>query len=209
MTLDYSKFFDVMDDTPSSNMFKGDEALNVRFFKKVCEDNTVVLDTGKYLSYLVDFIEIVIPNDANIPNVICRCVTPSDKIRFSKKWKLYQTNESKNEDSRQIIGFPINEWAFVDKKRCEMLTNMGFDTVEQIANMSEGTGLAITSSLGINGLVLKEKAANFLNQRAVLSQITNEVKNSLKENDNTESSSQHTEFNKSNRGSRYSKPSTQ
>lgn len=198
MTLDYSKFFDVMDSAPKP-MFAGDEALNVRFFKKVCEDASRYLDNGRPLSYLADFIEIRIPNDAGIPNIVCRGVTPSDKIRFSRQWKIYHTQENKDESNKQLIGFPINEWAFIDKKRCDMLQNMGFDTVEQIAGMSENNALAITGSLGINGLVLKEKANAFLAQRKVYEQITTEVKKSLKEDEQSDNQLP-------SKSNRYSKP---
>lgn len=210
-SLDYSKFFDVMDN--KRELQNGDDALNVRFFKKVCEDSSIVLDNGKFVSYLADFIEIRIPNDAGIPNIICRAVVPTDKLRFARHWQIYQTSE-KGETSKQTIGYPLNEWAYVDKKRCDMLENMGFETVEQIAAMSENNALAITGSLGINGLVLKTKATDFLTQRRVISDVTNQVKKAIAHeeeeevevpkatNDDTKQS-----INKQpSKGSRYSKP---
>jgi hypothetical protein len=201
MTLNYNNFFDVMEEIPN-HAFKGDEVLRVRFFKKVETDDSVALDNGKYLTYLADFIEIVIPNEAGIPNVICRAVTPSDIMRYKKQWKIYQASENKDEDSKQLVGFPLNEWAFVTKKQCDMLSAMGYDTVNQVASMSDTNATAITSSIGINGLVLKDKANNFLLQRKVMNSITDEVKKSIKEDESIQPVNQ-----QSNKLSRYSKPS--
>lgn len=129
---------------------KGDTALYVQFYMHFLKNEPRSLEEGRPIFDDTEFVKIFTPGDRT--NIIDRPVRPSDKIRFSKQYAAFKNNQEV-----QATGTPLSEWPIITRAMAEELKYLGFQTVEQIAGMSDGTA---GSKAGL--VDLKNKANAYL-----------------------------------------------
>lgn len=109
----------------------GDEKLHVHFFMDVLPDPDASAQAGMRKFRDAEFVSIMVPGDKR--NIVVREVRESDIERFPKQYKMF-----KDGAGEQVLGFPLKEWAGVTRAMVEEFKYLGFHTVEQIAEASDG-----------------------------------------------------------------------
>lgn len=130
---------------------RGDESLYVLFYMSFLQNQVKSETEGRPIFDDCEFVKIFSPGDRN--NVIDRPVRPSDKIRFSKQWNMFQADKN----SAQVSGTPLAQWPIVSRAMAEELKYLGFITVEQIAEARDDV---VGKMMGMRDL--KNKAIAYL-----------------------------------------------
>lgn len=150
----------------SAQQAEADKALAIRFFQQPLKDDERSTKEGRPIYVDTDMIEIRVRGDRN--NIVVRPVRADDKERFHAAWAAYQ----RKTESR-VEGTPLAEWPVMGASMVEELKHLGFFTVEQVAEASDGV-CAKVSGLSM----LKQKAKVFLEYAkgaAPLEQMQSEV----------------------------------
>lgn len=148
----------------SNNRFAGDNNLLVRFLMHPRMNQARSEEEGRPIFEEVPFIQIMIPG--NKESQIFRPATKIDKNRFAEHYRKF---EARIQDDA-VEGTLLAEWPGITRSQVEELKFFNIKTVEQLASMSDGSGVAV---MGINGL--KQRAQEFL-----LKANDNRVENELK-----------------------------
>lgn len=144
------------------NQFYGDEALNVEFFSKIVENRSKILDDGSYVFDKIDCVRISSP--ANDKFVYEGLAVPSYRMRFANQWKAYDDSRRLLIEVSQHNGVPIEDWARLERDQVKALKQMGFNTVEQIAGISDANLSQISNLFAESSIVVRERARKFLIQ---------------------------------------------
>lgn len=127
-TLDYDhKLFDPVNMAAS----KADENLAVRFYIHPLQDEDETAKQGRPIFRDTHMIEIRVRGDRN--NIVNRPLRPEDKTRFASAWRAFENHEKQVDQ-----GTPLREWPVMSTSMVEELKYLGFYTVEQLANASDG-----------------------------------------------------------------------
>lgn len=148
---------------------KGDDALLVRFFMDLMQDQAASKKEGRPIYKEVEWIDIRIPG--NKDNVVVRPVREADKSRFPRHYEMFKRRV---EGSREeLVGTPLTLWPVVTVTQVKEFEYFNIRTVEQLAAIPDS---AAQKFPGINQL--KQKAADYLEmaaKKAPLAQMRNKV----------------------------------
>lgn len=109
----------------------GDEKLHVRFYSEVLPDEEASAKTGMRKFRDAVIVSIVVPGDKR--NITIREARPDDIERFAKQYKAFADNQEEFGG-----GTPLKEWALITRAMAEEFRYLGFHTVEQIRDASDG-----------------------------------------------------------------------
>lgn len=118
-------------DYRSHNTAEGDKNLAVRFYMEAIPDDDKSVQEGRPIFKDVEFIEIRVRGDRN--NVVQRPVFAEDKKRWVSAYKAFKAGEDE-----VTTGTPLREWPSLPKSLLLELNHMGFRTVEDVSNASDG-----------------------------------------------------------------------
>jgi hypothetical protein len=134
-----------------NNVYNIDERDEERCTVQFRRDMNIVTDlSGEILSSEeADWVTIYMPGDPL--NIINTVVTDEHKARFPNRWAEYQ-----GMIGAKVGGTPIEQWD-VHPNMIKVLKDLGFSTIEQVANASEHSLMRIQGGYG-----WKTKALKFL-----------------------------------------------
>ncbi len=121
-----------------------------------------------------EYVEIVIPGQPK--NIVDCQVTDQHKRRWPKSYAAFKAGQS-----APINGTPLEQWAYLTKSQVEVYKQLGFRSVEDIAQASDSA----KSAMGIGANEIQKRAIQFLQGsgetekqlRAALDEQTKENKN--------------------------------
>jgi hypothetical protein len=99
----------------------------------------------------MDFIEIMIPGD--MTNVIVRPATDKDKHQYANLFAQYKQGLEPSTE-----GMPVEEWARLTRAQAANYKALNFQTVEQIANMTD----AVFAKVGMGAQADRTAAKAYL-----------------------------------------------
>lgn len=137
-----------------ANRTKSDDKLFVTFYIDAVEDEEASKKEGMRKFRDAEFIRIIVPGDKK--NIVIREVRDDDKQRFEARYAAFKRNEEE-----VLTGYPLKQWPGIGKAMFEELKYMGFRTVEDVANMSDGTAGKVAG-----WHILKRRAQTFLEVQA-------------------------------------------
>ena len=129
-------------------MQPGDELLFVRFYIHPRQNANKTLEAGRPIFDDTEYVEIMQPG--NKENIIQRPAQPNDKERFSRQYSAFKNNEE-----QQVSGTPIEQWNVLSKAQVEELRYFNVRTVEQLAEISDGSSQQFA---GIQSLKIQAQA---------------------------------------------------
>lgn len=109
----------------------GDSKLLVRFFHDILPDEEASAATGIRKFRDAEFVQIMVPGDKR--NITIREVRDDDRTRFAKQYDMFKAGAE-----NQVTGYPLKEWPLATRAVVEELKYLGFTTVEQVAEASDG-----------------------------------------------------------------------
>lgn len=146
MRTDYEGFTEL-----AHNPDAGDERLYVVFRVMAVENHAKSADAGRPIYEDKECIEVRIPGDKD--NIIIREATERDKQRFHKHYRAFKDGQGELQ-----IGTPLAAVPWMTRSQVEELAYFGVKTVEQLANLGDGTRAA-----GLGGIQgFKQRAKDFL-----------------------------------------------
>jgi hypothetical protein len=125
-----------------------DRALLVKFFSTPLKNDEKSVEEGRPIFDDVDMIEIRVRGTKD--NIVQRPVRPDDKVRFREAWRAHSEGEKAVQS-----GTPLAQWPVMSTSQVEEMKYLGFFTVEQIAEASDGVVAKVT---GLQTLKNKAKA---------------------------------------------------
>lgn len=135
-----------------TNSFGPGEAKNYpRFFTDAIQDHVATAKEGRAIFVEVEFVEIIAPG--NPYNKPVHKVTDDDRQMWPAEYDAFRKGMEISAD-----GTPLEQWPLLKRAMVMQLKHLGFNTVEQVAAMSD---LAI-QQVGMGGRNLKENAIAFL-----------------------------------------------
>lgn len=134
-----------------------DSRLAVRFESKPRKNEFLSEKEGRPIFEDVDYITIYVPGDSTL--TVVAEVREDHKQRFPLQWAHYQ---NKHSDDPRNIGTPISQWPLVTPAMAEELRAIKFYTVESIAAASDIQLQNIGMRAGMNPLVFRTRAQNYL-----------------------------------------------
>lgn len=144
-----------LDDLATQQAWRLDASARVRFYKRAMLNSFQSAKENRKIFEDKIYIEITFP--ANRLNIIDREVTDEDKQRFRRQWLAYlQTGE------QLVTGTLLSELPTITPSQIMELKALKCETVEQLAGMPDTT----VQLLGTGGQQLKQRAVQFLDQRA-------------------------------------------
>ena len=129
-------------------MQPGDELLFVRFYIHPRQNANKTLEAGRPIFDDTEYVEIMQPG--NKENIIQRPAQPNYKERFSRQYSAFKNNEE-----QQVSGTPIEQWNVLSKAQVEELRYFNVRTVEQLAEISDGSSQQFA---GIQSLKIQAQA---------------------------------------------------
>lgn len=163
-----------------SDVVNADSRLAVRFYSSPIKNEFMSQKEGRPIFEDRDMITIYIPGDNTL--TVDAEVREDHKQRFPLQWAHYQ---NKHSDDPKNIGTPISEWPLVTPAMAEELRALKFYTVESIAMASDNQLQSIGMRAGMNAMVFRDRAKNYLNvakDEANLSARDAEIKRLIEEN---------------------------
>lgn len=130
----------------------GDETLAVRFYETAVQNKAKSLEAGRPIFEDRVFIDIRQPGNTNVS--VNRPIRDGDKKRFPRHWAAFQNNK---EQTASVVGTPLSEWPGLTQSQRQELIHQNIHTVEQLANMADGSGVKM---LGIQ--TIKQQAQAWL-----------------------------------------------
>ena len=102
----------------------------------------------------IPYVRIMKPGDQT--SILEVAVREDHKARWPNQWLYWQMAEGMIDEGKNIHGFPLDDWTYLDDKAEELrnLKHMRFYTVEQIAGASD----AQIQRIGIGGPGMREQA---------------------------------------------------
>lgn len=134
-----------------------DSRLAVRFESKPRKNEFLSQQEGRPIFEDIDYITIYVPGDSTL--TVVAEVREDHKARFPLQWAHYQ---NKHADDPRNIGTPISQWPMVTPAMAEELRAMKFFTVESIARASDAQLGNLGMKAGMNPLVFRTRAQNYL-----------------------------------------------
>ena len=134
-----------------------DSRLAVRFESKPRHNEFRSQQEGRPIYEDVDYITIYVPGDSTL--TVVAEVREDHKARFPLQWAHYQNRHS---DDPRHIGTPVSQWPLVTPAMAEELRAMKFFTVESVAMASDAQLGTMGMKAGMNPLVFRTRAQNFL-----------------------------------------------
>jgi len=131
---------------------------NVMFYEDEIRDNFKSEKQGKEVFITKEMIEIRTPGDTN--NVIVRIATEHDKQVYANQYMAYKVQHG-----QEVDGTPIDEMTDLDAQARTALKQIGFITVEQLANASDGI---LQRHMG--GMRFRRMAVDFLKNQGTAAQ---------------------------------------
>jgi hypothetical protein len=128
-----------------------DDKLLVRFFTQSVLNKTKTMEAGCNIYDEEVLIDIKTPGNSN--NAVHRA-DERYKARFPRHWAAFK---DKQDQSEAAEGFHLKNWPALSKNQVDTLVGQNVFTVEQLANVSDGSGLKI---MGLQSL--KRQANDFL-----------------------------------------------
>jgi len=115
----------------ANNDALGAEKLHVMFSLYPVKDELATEKEGRPVYVDAEFIQIIVPGDKN--NVVKRPVREKDKRIFRKQYEAFKagTQDVTN-------GTPLKEWPGITRSEVEMLAYFKVQTVEALADLSDG-----------------------------------------------------------------------
>ena len=129
---------------------EADKALAIRFFTTPIQNGGKTHDEGRPIFDDTEMIEIRARGDRS--NIVVRPVREGDKSRFRDAYRAFKEQHAVLES-----GTPLREWPIISASQAEELKYLGFLTVEQLSNASDGVCANISTLQN-----LKQKAKAFL-----------------------------------------------
>lgn len=83
-----------------------------------------------------EYITIIVPGDKN--SIVHRPVWAQDRTRFARQYAAF-----KNGLSQEVTGLPLTMWGGMKLSQAKEFEYFNVKTVEQLAGMSDGNGIAI------------------------------------------------------------------
>lgn len=123
----------------------------VRFYQDKNQLGFASEQAGHPIFEDVDFIEIMIPGD--MTNVIVRPATDKDKQIYASLYNQYKQGLEPSAD-----GVPVEEWSRLTRAQAANYKALNFQTVEQIANMTD----AVFSKVGMGAQADRTAAKAYL-----------------------------------------------
>lgn len=120
---------------------------------------------GKTVWKMVPVLEAKIPGQHDISS---QAIKPHNKealcARFPGAWEFYESQKAEQGVDQPLVspdtilkGTPLDKADFVPRSQAAFLVTLGFSTIEQIAEMSDGVAQNIKG-----GSMLRKKAIEFL-----------------------------------------------
>lgn len=125
--------------------FGDDSAIAVTFYMREVEDEEQTRIQGRVIKKNVEFCRMEFPGD-NRSNWD-QPVRERDKHRFPQQYAAFKQGEGE-----MVIGTPLESWPLLTADHRIALKNLGFKTVEQVANVSDA---AIGGMVHGNGPLLQ------------------------------------------------------
>lgn len=137
----------------------------VRFYQEAKQLGHETEASGKPVFLDVDMVEISIPGDMN--NNITREVTEKDKRQFSAQYEAYKRGLSPS-----VNGTPLEHWPLLTPAQVKNYKAWNFETVEQIAEMSDlyagKIGMGVMAHITAAKAYLKNAKDSALSQKQAL-----------------------------------------
>lgn len=140
-----------------SDVTNPDSRLAVRFYSKPLKNEFESAKEGRPIHYDVDMITIYVPGDNTL--TVDAEVREDHKQRFPLQWAHYQ---NKHGDDPRNVGTPVSQWPLITPAMAEDLRALKFYTVESIAAASDSQLQNIGMKAGMNALVFRTRAQNYL-----------------------------------------------
>jgi Mg2+ and Co2+ transporter CorA len=161
---------------------EADKALAIRFYMEAVPNQEKSTEAGRLICDDVPFIEIRVKGDRN--NIQMRPVRQDDKQRFRDAWRAFESDQA-----APVTGTPLKEWPAISKSMLMELNYLGFVTVEDLANASDGVcskmaGLQMFKQKAIAFLELSKSTApieKMMGQIGDLSNLVNTLQRQLAE----------------------------
>ena len=127
-----------------------DDGLYVEFSMFPEQNAAKSIEEGRPIFDEVPYIKIMIPGDKD--NIIHRRVKDTDKQRWPRQWKAFESNME-----QPLEGTPLAEWPGITRAQVEELAHFGCKTVEQLAQMPDSQS---GKFMGVR--LLQQKAQDYL-----------------------------------------------
>lgn len=108
-----------------------DATLLVKFFTKPVKDKAASEREGRPVFKDKEYVDIRGPGSRS---VVCRPASARDKARFSRHYEAFKARIDLPSE-----GTPLSEWPLLERTAIEELAYFNIKTVEQLANLSDGS----------------------------------------------------------------------
>ncbi len=129
-----------------------DSKVFAQFYTRSVVDGQASKEAGRQINKDMTYIKIIQPGESRL-GTYDQPATETDTMRFPRQWQSYKTGQEQTaEGSPMSLLFPANP-AIVDNLR-----NIGFHTVEQLANANDSA----LQNIGLGGREFQQKAKQYL-----------------------------------------------
>ena len=131
--------YDDMATTANQARYAMDSKLYATFYVRPIMNNFQSAEQGRPIYDELEYVRIIVPGDSKT-TVDCP-VTDEFRMRFEKQYEKFKKNLSQS-----VTGTPLEMWPQMTVGLCAELKGMNVQTVEQLANMSDGIAQRIMGS---------------------------------------------------------------
>jgi len=131
--------YDDMATTANQARYAMDSKLYATFYVRPIMNNFQSAEQGRPIYDELEYVRIIVPGDSKT-TVDCP-VTDEFRMRFEKQYDKFKKNLS-----QAITGTPLEMWPQMTVGLCAELKGMNVQTVEQLAEMSDGIAQRIMGS---------------------------------------------------------------
>ena len=131
--------YDDMATTANQARYAMDSKLYATFYVRPIMNNFQSAEQGRPIYDELEYVRIIVPGDSKT-TVDCP-VTDEFRMRFEKQYEKFKKNLS-----QAVTGTPLEMWPQMTVGLCAELKGMNVQTVEQLAEMSDGIAQRIMGS---------------------------------------------------------------